>query len=130
MALDSNAMRGKGGMPLPHFTPHPSPQSNGVNVFAQDAHVAADMTHSYVFPPFSLIGPILGFLVQFGKPFTINVPELCPCLYWWPVLMARCSGRFYLGVRGHQHILLAPSKSGYINIHCPVTLWACRITRF
>ena len=49
-ALDSNAMRGKEGMPLPHFSPHPSPQSRGVNVFAQDLHIAPDMTNPYVFP--------------------------------------------------------------------------------
>ena len=36
MALDSNSMTYQDGSPLPHFTPHPSPQSCGVNFFAQD----------------------------------------------------------------------------------------------
>ncbi len=36
MALDSNAMTDFNGIPLPHFTPHPSPASSGVNLFAQD----------------------------------------------------------------------------------------------
>ena len=45
------------------------------------------MTNPYVFPPFSLIGPMLRFLVQFGKPLTIIVPELSPRPYWWPELM-------------------------------------------
>lgn len=122
MALDSNTMRGKGGMPLPHFSPHPSPKSRCVNVFAQELHIAPDMTNPYVFPPFNLIGPVLRFLVEFGKPITIIVPELSPLPYWWPVLMARCSGRFCPGVRGDKHVLLASSKSGYINIPCPATL--------
>ena len=34
MALDSNAMSDKLGHPLPHFTPHPSPGSIGVNLLA------------------------------------------------------------------------------------------------
>jgi len=35
-ALDSDVMTDRDGSPLPQFTPHPSPQSCGVNVFAQD----------------------------------------------------------------------------------------------
>ena len=35
MALDSNIMLGKNGTPLPHFSPHPVPQSEGVNSFSQ-----------------------------------------------------------------------------------------------
>lgn len=33
MALDSNAMADQDASPLPYFTPNPSPQSRGVNVF-------------------------------------------------------------------------------------------------
>ena len=36
MAIDSNAMKDRYGVPLPHFTPWPSPGSLGVNLFAQD----------------------------------------------------------------------------------------------
>lgn len=43
MDLDCNAMRGKGSMPLPHFSPHPCPQLRGVNVFNQDMHIALDI---------------------------------------------------------------------------------------
>ena len=35
-ALDSDVMTDRDGSPLPQFSPHPSPQSCGVNVFAQD----------------------------------------------------------------------------------------------
>ena len=39
MALDSNAMTDQDGSLLPHLTPQPSPQSCGVNFFAQDLYI-------------------------------------------------------------------------------------------
>ena len=42
MALDSNVMLARNGTPPPHFSPHPSPQSAGVNLFSQNMR----------FPPF------------------------------------------------------------------------------
>ena len=36
MALDSDTLTDQDGVLLPHFTPHTSPQSCGVNIFAQD----------------------------------------------------------------------------------------------
>lgn len=130
MALDSNVVRGKNNIPLPHFSPAPSPMSRGVNSFAQDLHVAPDMMNPYVFPPFNLIGPVLRLLVSFKRPFSIIVPELTPNSYWWPELMARCSERVCLGKKGERHVLFAPFKSGYTLIPCPATMWACRVTRF
>ena len=35
MALDSNAQMGANGQPLPHFTPWPTKDSAGINVFSQ-----------------------------------------------------------------------------------------------
>ena len=35
MALDSNAMPNRSGQPLPHFTPYPTPESKGVDMFSQ-----------------------------------------------------------------------------------------------
>lgn len=130
MALESNVVRGKDNVPLPHFSPSPSPTSRGVNLFAQDLHAVEDMTNPYVFPPFSLIGPVLRLLVNFKRPFSIVVPELTPRSYWWPELMARCSKRICLGEEGDCRVLLAPSKSGYSYLPCPATMWACRVTRF
>lgn len=70
MALDSNAVRGRDGCPSLHFSPFPSPQSRGVNLFCQDLR-AIDCTFS---PPFSLIGAVL----KFGIPFTIVFPLYSP----------------------------------------------------
>ena len=62
MALDSNGMTDQDGSLLPHFTPHPSPQSCGVNFFAQDLSSGAPLLeYPYVFPPLSLTGSCSAF---------------------------------------------------------------------
>ena len=119
MSLDSNVMKNKDGIPLPHFTPFPSPDSNGVNVFSQDLREFPSMSNPYVFPPFSLIGPLMKFLLSFKIPFTIVVPEFVPHRYWWVELNARCSGKICLGTQGDLSVLLSPSKSGYSPTPCP-----------
>ena len=128
MALDSNAVVSNDGCPLPHFTPCPSPNSQGVNLFAQDLHQVKNASNPYVFPPFGLIGPVLRFLYRFKIAFTIIVPELHPHPYWWPELMARCTSRLIIGARGSLDALLTPSKKGFQPIPCPCTLWACRVS--
>ena len=51
MSLDSNAMKDQMGNSLPHFTPVPSPDSAGVNLFAQDLSQHDDiMSRPYVLP--------------------------------------------------------------------------------
>ena len=58
MALDSNAMFSAGGSRLKHFTSGPSPHTAGVNVFSQDISLELD---PYVFPPISMILPVITF---------------------------------------------------------------------
>jgi hypothetical protein len=53
-ALDSNSVLGHDRHSLPHFTPWPTPNSSGVNVFAQE--IPQDL-NLYVFPPIVLVGP-------------------------------------------------------------------------
>jgi len=63
MALDSNTALGRDGEPLPHFTPCASPGSWGVNLFAQDlTEERFPLSNPYVFPPFSLVAPVMRFL--------------------------------------------------------------------
>jgi len=130
MALDSNAVIGRDGDQLPHFSPHPSPGSQGVNLFCQNLEEMDNMSNPYVFPPFGLLGPVFKFLYGFAIPFTVVVPEFHPHAYWWPELMAHSSAKVCLGVQGDMDVLLAPSKSGYKTIPCPVLLWACRVSWF
>ena len=87
MALDSNAMTNQQGVPLPHFTLHPSPQSRGVNIFAQNiTRVAPFLEYPYVFPPLSLVGPVLRFLKSHRRSCTIVVLDVYPKKYWWPLI--------------------------------------------
>ena len=80
MALDSNAMLGDDGKPLRHFTPCYTPDSSGVNMFAQNV---TNEFNPYVFPPFCLISPVLSFLVE-QKPrcCTFIFPVLSTLPFW------------------------------------------------
>lgn len=50
MALDSNVQPDFEGSSLPHFTPFPTPQSAGVNLFAQNPITWKRKENRYVFP--------------------------------------------------------------------------------
>ena len=68
MSLDFNAQKDASGNLLKHFTPHPTPVTAGVDVFAQ---VIPPEENAYVFPPFVLVGPLLKFLETSNVSFTI-----------------------------------------------------------
>lgn len=128
MSLDSNVVVGKDGYPLPHFTPHPSVNSQGVNLFAQDLELAGNMSNPYVFPPFVLIGPVLRHLFSVKLSFSIVVPELKPLPYWWPELVARSRRRILLGKQGDLNTILCPTRDGFRPAACDFSLWAFRVT--
>ena len=87
MALDSNAMSDRLGHPLPHFTPHSSPGSIGVILFAQDlTHFSTIMQRPYVFLPNILASPALPFLQSYGQSCTVVILDTYPRKYWWPLL--------------------------------------------
>ena len=81
MSLDS---RGRDGSFLPHYSPWPTPNSTGTNLFAQPIPSGHNI---YVFPPFVLFGPLLRYFLDQRRrfAFTIIVPRLHPCRYWWEV---------------------------------------------
>ena len=68
MALDPNVMLGRTGSPLPHFLPHPIPQSVEVNLFSQNLLELENMSNPYVFPLFGLVSPVLKFLYHSCSP--------------------------------------------------------------
>jgi hypothetical protein len=109
MSLDSNARRDSSGHLLRHFTPFPTPMSQGVNIFAQ--HIAP-AENAYVFPPFVLIGPVLKFLRESRCTFTIVVPKLHPLPFWWPLIYSYAQSSFLLGRKGDAQVLLFPSTQG------------------
>ena len=101
MALDSNAMTDQDGSLLPHFTPHPSPQSCGVNFFAQDLSSGAPfLEYPYVFPPLSLMGPVLRFLRSHGRSCTVIALDVYPKRYWWPLIQSCASKSCRLAIKG------------------------------
>lgn len=114
MALSSNVQCNSKGQPLRFYSPFPNPGSSGTNVFAQTLEPA---DNAYVFPPFLLVGPLLKFMESQPCPFTIIVPDLCPKLFWWPILQHRASSSFKLGYKGQKGILLFPDStlSGSFN---------------
>lgn len=111
MSLDSNVMVNEDGAPLKHFTPYPTPDSAGVNVFAQ---CLKGLDGLYVFPPFCLISPLLQFLFeQRPKSCTFVFPEFKPLPVWWPKMWAFAQEHIVLGDIGDRHVLLEPSKAGF-----------------
>ena len=120
-SLDSNAQQDRNGLALLHFTPCAGPQSKGINLFAQDLteseHVLSNM---YVYPSLCLIGPVLCFVSQFRRPFTIVAPGGYPRAYWWPSLMAMCSEVLCLAEEGDRDtVLYLPSRNiNHVHAWC------------
>ncbi|RUA04444.1 MAG: hypothetical protein DSY43_06245, partial [Gammaproteobacteria bacterium] len=128
MSLDSNAMRDKKGEVLPHFSPFPTPKSAGVNVFNQDLSVCDGVeVNAYVFPPFSLILPLLRFLLDQKAVVTVVVPRLSPLPIWWPVLKGMSERMVVLADRCCKDAVLSPTKHGFVSMPIPFDLLACRI---
>ena len=76
MALDSNCRRGRSCLMLPHYSPWPTPASEGVNAFAQPIPLKYNI---YAFPPFVLLGrPLLRYFLDqgFHGALTLVVPDL------------------------------------------------------
>lgn len=110
-ALDSNAQTNHEGVSLPHFTPWPTPNSSGVNLFAQ--RIPEDL-NLYIFPPIVLVGPVLRFLTDAPHlSVTIVVYDVHPRRYWWPLLHSRSIDSLLLGKKGDSSVLLFPSPSGF-----------------
>jgi hypothetical protein len=113
MALDSNVMMSAAGGKLRHFSPFPLPGAAGTNVFAQEVEREEN---PYVFPPFTLITPLLKFLeVRKVTVCTMVVPLIIPRPVWWPLLSSRVVGSVKLGEKGDRETLIVPSKQGFIQ---------------
>ena len=126
MALDSNAMKGEDGEPLRHFTPWNTPESSGVDVFAQEV---GEETNPYVFPPFIMIMPILLLLKeQEVKGCTIVVPRRQKKEVWWCLLRAHVVREMVLIKEGEVGGLTVPTKRGWDSSRpAPCDLVACRV---
>ncbi|KAL9987103.1 hypothetical protein ACROYT_G001353 [Oculina patagonica] len=83
MSLDSNCRRDRFGRLLPHYSPWPTPASQGYNAFAQPVLTGHNI---YVFPPFVLIGPLFRYFLdqKFRGALTLVVPDLRPGAFGGP----------------------------------------------
>ena len=109
-ALPSNVKSDHSGRPLKFFSPFPCVQAQGTNVFSQ---VLSSSENAFVFPPFTLIGPLFKFLASQPCSFTMIAPDVSPRKYWWPLLQHQATAAFKLGQKGDNSILLFPAKSGH-----------------
>ena len=127
-ALDTNAQSDFEGSPLTHFTPFPTTQSAGVNVFAQNPLAWKKKENPYLCPPFSLIGPILKFLLHTGISFTIVMPNMPVKLFWWPILFSAASDQFVFCKKEDLHAVLFPQRGGGFQlVPSSVELWVFRV---
>ena len=128
MALDSNVHLDNLGSPLRHFTPYPTPDSAGVNVFNQDLSVCDGETiNAYVFPPFSLMGPILRFIRDHRAVVTVVAPKLFPRPTWWPIINSMALSKIVIAQEGEADALLFPTKNGFQPGCVSFQLWAFRV---
>ena len=130
MSLDSNVQVDLRGLPLPHFTPFPSPLSSGVDFFAQCLSQETDprLRNPYVFPPILLTGAVLNHLRHHRVSCTVVVLDVFPRRYWWPLLSKSSRHSLKISSRGKQGVVLAPSRLGFsATFRLPWDLWAFRI---
>ena len=98
---------------LPHYSPWPTPASEGVNAFAQPIPLEHNI---YAFPPFVLLGPLLRYFLDqgFHGALTLVVPNLRPRRFWWALLQSVAVDRLLLGRKGDDAVLLFPSRSTHV----------------
>lgn len=127
MALPSNVKLDRSGRPLKFFSPFPCVQAQGTNIFSQEL---APSENAYVFPPFTLIGPLVKYLASQPCPYTLIAPDVSPRKYWWPLLQRQSIAAFKLGQRGENSVLLFPVKSGRSTWESRPLQWDLWVFRF
>ena len=127
MALPSNVKLDRSGRPLKFFSPFPCVQAQETSVFSQ---VLSSSENAFVFPPFTLIGPLLKFLASQPCPLTMIAPHVALRKYWWPLLQRQATVAFKLGQEGDNSILLFPAKSGHSAWEFRPLQWDLWVFRF
>ena len=126
MALPSNVFRDPAGHALPFFSRFPVPRSSGVNVFAQRPPAG----RLYVFPPFSVITPLIRLLMEWGSVEVVIVLPVLPSStpVWDGLLRPFILDALSLSPPASRGVLRFPSSSGYAANLLPVPygLWAFR----
>lgn len=87
-SLDSNAMFNNIGDPLAHFTPFPTPETSGVDAFAQS--YSCNKLHD-AFRPFCLLATVINFILQEKINCTLVFPGFTPFQPWFTVIMSKAT---------------------------------------
>lgn len=111
MALPSNVKLDHSRRPLRFFSPFPCVQAQGANVFSQ---MLSSSENAFVFPSFTLIGPLLRHLVSQPCPFTIVAPDVSPTKYWWPLVQRQASVALKLAQKGMIQFFNSPLKQAVL----------------
>ncbi|KAK6166305.1 hypothetical protein SNE40_023034 [Patella caerulea] len=124
MSLDCNAMKGRDGVTLPHYTPYSTPNTSGINVFAQSI---SSHENTYAFPPFNMISAVINLIKQKQINFTLIVPAISPIPVWFPQI-SLANQIVVLAYKGDKNIMLYPSKGGFRKdkFGLPWNLWIVR----
>ena len=111
MALPSNALRSPAGARLPFFSREQHPSAAGLNVFAQPR----PRGRLYVFPPFTIITPLIKLFLKWGDVEVVMVLPVRPCRPgpWCSLLHPYIADSVVLCPPASVGVLLFPSTSGY-----------------
>ncbi len=128
MALDSNAFTTAQRGTIKHFTPYPSYQSAGVNIFSQ---VWLESENAYVFPVRLIVAPLLNYIWGLNKRYciTLIIEDLYPRPSWWPMIQQYIVNKVLIARKGEKGAILYPTKHGFLPDHLGLKLdiWACRL---
>ena len=76
--------------------------------------VDALVDRAYAFPPFSMTGHLLSFMVQEGFSATVVIQKSEPCPTWWPLALEKSRKMITLGRKGEKNIILLSSHKGFV----------------
>ena len=94
----------------------------------QDLSICDGITvNAYVFPAFSLIGPLLRFLRSQRATVTFMAPRLSPLPVWWPIINSMSKKKVLIACKGSTYTILFPKKQGFQLGELPFELWAFRV---
>ena len=70
--------------------------------------------NAVMLPPLMIVGPLISFMQQSQKRFTLVVFDLYPRKYWWPLIQRFKTKSIKLASRGQTGVLLKPSTNGWV----------------
>ena len=111
-SLDSNAMKDVNEKTLKHFTPSLSPESAGVDAFAQ---VYPKGENYYAFPPYCLIPAVIRFIIQEEINCTLLFPDIHPRPSWLTLVHRFAHNILPVGLKCDRGVILYPSKKGFLK---------------